>query len=144
MISSFIASVAAAAGLAALVGLERGLRGKPIDAVTGALVAIGSAAFIALGESVTSATSDPTRTLGQIASGVGFLGAGTIVAQKNRVTGVTTAATVWVLAAIGAACGMHHFSEATILTMTALAALIASDAIAGRMKTGENRKKDLR
>jgi putative Mg2+ transporter-C (MgtC) family protein len=75
--------------------------------------------FIHLGVAASSGHGDPARVLGQLVTGVGFLGAGVILGREGSVTGVTTAAVIWVLAAVGAAIGLgHHFGAVAIALVT--------------------------
>jgi putative Mg2+ transporter-C (MgtC) family protein len=99
-----------------IVGLERQLRGKPAGVRTSILVCLGTSVFIHLGSSISDAGSDPARVLGQLVTGVGFLGAGVMFSREGVVTGVTTAAVIWVLAGIGAAIGLGHFVGAIALS----------------------------
>ncbi|MEJ6592015.1 MAG: MgtC/SapB family protein [SAR86 cluster bacterium] len=84
-----------------IVGLERQLRGKPVGIRTSALIVLGTYLFIALSMHLTSAVTDPSRIIGQVVTGVGFLGAGVMLAKDGIVVGVTSAATIWALAAVG-------------------------------------------
>ncbi len=85
----------------AIVGLERQLRGKPVGIRTSALIVLGTYIFIAISIEVTNKAGDPSRIIGQIVTGIGFLGAGVMLARDGMVVGVTSAATIWALAAIG-------------------------------------------
>lgn len=105
-----------AALLGGLMGWERGRADKPVGIRTMLLISAGAAAFALLGEQIIDASSrtdiiriDPTRVLSYIISGVGFLGAGAILHSKRTVKGITTAASIWVAAAVGAACGVGQF-----------------------------------
>lgn len=94
------------AGLVGLVvGVERDLEGKPAGARTYAGVAIGAAAFTVIGVVAFGTNDSSARLAAQIITGIGFLGAGTILHQRSRVIGLTTAAGMWVMAAIGMAIG---------------------------------------
>ena len=94
-----------AGGLAALIGLEREMEGKPAGLRTYGLVGMGSAAFTVTGVLVFGA-GDPASRVGQgILTGIGFIGAGTILQMKHHIVGLTTAAGLWVAAAIGMAIG---------------------------------------
>ena len=123
-------------GLAAVfggaLGLERELREREAGLRTHLLVSVGSALFTIVsaygfreflnsGESVVRA--DPTRIAAQIVTGIGFLGAGAIIRQGLSVRGLTTAATLWVVAAIGMAVGAGYYSAAATTTIVALIAL---------------------
>jgi putative Mg2+ transporter-C (MgtC) family protein len=85
----------------AWVGTERQRKEKPAGLRTMALVALGSCAFTLAGYSFTSNTGDAGRVAAQIVTGIGFLGAGVVLRGAGGVQGVTTAATIWVVAAIG-------------------------------------------
>ena len=121
-----------AAVLGGMIGVERELREREAGLRTHLLVALGSAlftivgaygfhAFLDSGESVVRA--DPTRVAAQIVTGIGFLGAGAIIRQGFSVRGLTTAATLWVVAAVGLAAGAGYYSAAVITTAVVLIAL---------------------
>jgi putative Mg2+ transporter-C (MgtC) family protein len=124
--------VALAAALGAVLGLERELREREAGLRTHLLVSVGSALFTIVSaygfrEFLTSGANvvraDPTRIAAQIVTGIGFLGAGAIIRQGVAVRGLTTAATLWVVAAIGMASGAGYYSAAVITTGVALLAL---------------------
>ena len=100
-----------------LVGIERQWHKKPIDIRTSILVCLGTMAFIYLGEEVVGGEKDATRVLGQVVTGIGFLGAGVIMTRQGAVQGVTSASVVWVLASIGAAIGFGRYSMAVTLSV---------------------------
>ena len=83
-----------------IVGLERQLRGKPLDVRTAVLICLGTHIFIRLGTQYGGGGDDAMRVLGQVVTGIGFLGAGVILTRGQYVMGLTTAAVIWVLAAI--------------------------------------------
>jgi hypothetical protein len=87
----------------AMIGVERELRGKPTGMRTCILIVLGTAIFVKLGAVMGNERGDATRVLGQVVTGIGFLGAGVIMSRGDVIIGVTTASVVWVLAAIGAA-----------------------------------------
>jgi len=111
-----------AAGLGAAIGLEREYRQKPAGLRTNILIAIGSALFSIL--SVRVAGGTPDRIAAQIVTGVGFLGAGAIMRGRSNVHGMTTAATIWVNAAIGMAAGLGEAALATSATLLTLFVLV--------------------
>jgi putative Mg2+ transporter-C (MgtC) family protein len=124
--------VAVAAALGGAVGLERELREREAGFRTHMLVSVGSALFTLVsaygfheflvgGGNVIRA--DPTRIAAQIVTGIGFLGAGAIIRQGFSVRGLTTAATLWVVAAIGMASGAGYYSAAVITTALVLISL---------------------
>jgi putative Mg2+ transporter-C (MgtC) family protein len=107
------------------VGIERELKGKAAGLRTNILICVGAALFTQLSRSVVGdgQTGDPSRIAAQIVTGVGFIGAGTILQAKGHVTGLTSAATIWVVAAIGAALGAGAYFEATGVTVIILLVL---------------------
>ncbi|MFQ3231482.1 MgtC/SapB family protein [Reinekea sp.] len=84
-----------------IIGLERQLRGKPVGIRTSSLIVLGTYIFIASSMAVATSVSDPSRIIGQVVTGVGFLGAGVMMAKGGMVVGVTSAAAIWSLAALG-------------------------------------------
>lgn len=110
------------AGLGALIGLERELSGKDPSLRTFALICVGSCLFSIVSEMVTIGVSgaDPGRIAAQIVPGIGFLGAGTIFRSQRGISGLTTAALMWVTAAIGMVVGFGHVNLAISATAVAL------------------------
>jgi putative Mg2+ transporter-C (MgtC) family protein len=94
-----------AAAIGGLLGAERELRRKSAGFRTNILIALGSAVFTIASLTLAADPSDRTRIAAQIVTGIGFLGAGAILHQREGVHGLTTAATVWVNAALGVAAG---------------------------------------
>jgi putative Mg2+ transporter-C (MgtC) family protein len=134
--------VALAAALGAILGLERELREREAGLRTHLLVSVGSALFTIVSaygfreflvSNASVVRADPTRIAAQIVTGIGFLGAGAIIRQGLSVRGLTTAATLWVVAAIGMAAGAGYYSAAVITTVVALAALWPLRALAFRV-----------
>jgi putative Mg2+ transporter-C (MgtC) family protein len=128
--------VAAASGLA--VGLERETDGHEAGARTHLLLALGSALFGVLSVGAfadltgsKNITVDASRIASYVPAGVGFLGAGTILKKSDRVHGLTTAASVWVVAATGLAAGLGMWSATVVGTLIAVAALVADRPIHG-------------
>ncbi len=109
-----------------MVGIERQLRGKAIGMRTSILICLATQVFVRLSMqlSAEAATTDPTRVIGQIVTGVGFLGAGVILARGDSITGVTSAAVVWMLAAIGSTIGAGFPQEAVLLSVLVVSILI--------------------
>ena len=126
---SFWLRVGTAVLCGAAIGLERQLRGKAAGVRTCILVCLGTEVFVALGASFPISHTDPSRVLGQLITGIGFLGAGVILARDGRVLGVTSAAVIWMLAALGAAAGLGYIGAALVLTMITLVILIGVEAI---------------
>lgn len=107
-----------------LIGLERQLRGKPVGVRTSILVCLGTVIFIHLSIMAVGETGDPSRVLGQVVTGIGFLGAGVMISRNGTLYGVTTAAVIWMLAALGCLIGFGQFLTAIIVTLIILALLV--------------------
>jgi putative Mg2+ transporter-C (MgtC) family protein len=125
----FWKTVGVAVCCGAIVGFERQLRGKPAGIRTSVLVCLGTTLFVKLGALSSGDGGDPARVLGQIMTGVGFLGAGVMFTQGGAVLGVTTASVIWVLAAIGAIVGFGYFRGAVSLSLLIVALLAGIDML---------------
>jgi putative Mg2+ transporter-C (MgtC) family protein len=108
-------SVALVAGF--LIGFERQWHHKSAGLRTNTLVAVGAALFVLLSVNITASNGDVTRIIGQVVTGIGFLGAGIIFKEGINVHGLTTAATVWCSAAIGCLAAAGFFYETLIGTI---------------------------
>jgi putative Mg2+ transporter-C (MgtC) family protein len=118
-------------GCGAAIGLERELSDKPAGLRTNMLICVGSTliTMMSLHVALTYATrqiniADPGRITAQIVSGIGFLGAGSIIQARGAVHGLTTAATIWVMAGIGIAIGSGAYGPAVATTVLLLAILV--------------------
>ncbi len=132
MILEYILRICFAALLGGIIGLDREYRAKDAGFRTHFLVALGSALFMILSlygfESVRDLghmSVDPSRIASQVVTGIGFLGAGTIIFQKHILKGLTTAAGIWVTAAIGLACGAGMYIISIVCTLLVLICLEA-------------------
>src|SRR6185436_5718580 len=125
----FWARVGTAILCGAAIGIERQLRGKASGVRTCILVCLGTELFVALGAALQTGNIDPTRVLGQVITGIGFLGAGVILARDGKLLGVTSAAVIWMLAGLGAAIGLGFIPAAIVLTMVTLLVLIGVEAL---------------
>ncbi|HET7041981.1 MAG TPA: MgtC/SapB family protein [Gemmatimonadales bacterium] len=112
-----------------VIGLERQIRGKAAGMRTTVLITLGTSFFVAESAAVMPAGVDPSRVLGQVVTGIGFLGAGVILARGDRIIGVTTAAVIWLLAAIGSLIGFGYLRAAMVGTLLALLVLIGMEGI---------------
>ncbi len=117
--------------LGALIGLERDIHGRSAGLRTHLLVSVGSALFMIMSEQIAIiaknngiVNSDPARIAAQIVTGIGFLGAGTIIKEGLTIRGLTTAACLWVVAAIGMSSGAGNYFLAISTTLISLFALI--------------------
>ncbi len=111
--------------LGGAIGLERELQQKAAGLRTNILICVGAALFTELSLAMTAEFGDPSRIAAQIVTGVGFLGAGAIIQGRGIVTGLTTAATMWLVAAIGMAVGFGALLEATGTTLLVVVVLVA-------------------
>lgn len=114
---SVVIRIIAALLMGGIVGLERGMKNRPAGLRTYMLVCVGSALIMLTNQYIfqTTNTGDPTRMSAQVVSGIGFLGAGTIVVtQHNQIKGLTTAAGLWTSAAVGLAIGIGFYEAALV------------------------------
>ncbi len=120
-----------ALALGAIVGLERERQERAAGLRTVTMVSLGSCLFTIIG-AYGFPNTDPSRVAAQIVTGIGFLGAGTIFLRKDLVRGLTTAATIWAVAAIGMAAGTARYFEAGFTTLLILAVLMVLKPIERR------------
>src|SRR5207249_4249248 len=126
-----------AAILGGMVGIEREIRDKPAGLRTNILICVGSTLFMSISTKVAQLLGgDPTRIAAQIISGIGFLGAGAVLQSHGFVLGLTTAATIWVVAGVGMALGSGMYLVAVFATAMSLVTLyflsFVEDRIQGR------------
>ncbi len=134
--SQLLTRLLLAAALGALIGFEREWSQKSAGLRTNTLIAIGSALFTMLSiELSPGGSSDPTRIASQIVTGVGFLGGGAILRTAGSIKGLTTAAMIWVNAAVGMAAGGGHYRAAilgTVVTLVMMRALLPIERLMDR------------
>ena len=143
MTYEFIIRIFVAAVLGGLIGLEREYRAKEAGFRTHFLVALGSSLFMILSQygfdtplTILQKTSfDPSRIASQVVTGIGFIGAGIIIFQKNVIRGLTTAAGLWVTSAIGLTCGAGLYILASATTILVLLCLEVLNVILQRFGT---------
>ena len=121
--SELVRRLLLAAVIGGLLGAERELRRRSAGFRTNILIAVGSAVFTIVSMTI-SQKSDPARIAAQIVTGIGFLGAGAILRTRDRVHGLTTAATVWVNAALGIAAGAGQYRLAITAAGMTLVVLV--------------------
>lgn len=139
----YVVRLLVAAALGGIIGLERNYRAKEAGFRTHFLVALGSALFMLVSQfgfgpvldQVTNMRWDASRVASQVVTGIGFIGAGTIIFQKQVVRGLTTAAGLWVTSAIGLACGSGMYVVASVATLLVLACLEALNFFLSRFGT---------
>ena len=115
--------------LGGAIGLERELSAKPAGLRTNILICVGATLYTHLSVFLAGGSGDPGRIAAQIVTGVGFLGAGTILHTRGAVTGLTSAATIWLVAAIGVGVGAGAIYESTGATLLVLLVLRALRAV---------------
>jgi putative Mg2+ transporter-C (MgtC) family protein len=112
--------------LGALVGFEREQKRRPAGLRTNMLVCLGSCLFTIV--SIYSFSIDPARIAAGIVTGIGFLGAGSIISSGKNIQGITTAATLWVVAGVGLAVGVGEYILATVTAVLVFFILLLKDA----------------
>jgi putative Mg2+ transporter-C (MgtC) family protein len=132
VLSSTLARLVIAAILGGIIGLERQLRHKPAGLRTNMFICFGAAMFTLLSKELAGGPGDSARIAAQIIPGIGFIGAGSILHSRGSVTGLTTAATLFVVASVGMAVGGGLYITAVFATFLILIAL----AVLGRMERG--------
>jgi putative Mg2+ transporter-C (MgtC) family protein len=130
--------------LGALIGLEREVHGRPAGFRTHLLVSLGSCLFTIISidvyriygnfSGVGMVGVDPGRIAAQVVSGIGFLGAGAIIREKASIRGLTTAACLWVAAAIGLSCGVGMYAPAIVVTLLAFVSLLLLKKVENRIR----------
>jgi putative Mg2+ transporter-C (MgtC) family protein len=121
--------------LGGAIGIERELSGKPAGLRTNVLICVGATLFTVLSRQLASDHGDPGRVAAQILTGIGFIGAGTILHLRGAVTGLTSAATIWVVAAIGMALGARAYVEAMGATVLVAVVLVGLKKAEGYLAT---------
>jgi putative Mg2+ transporter-C (MgtC) family protein len=115
------------------IGLERQLKHKPAGLRTNILICLGAAVFTIISERMAGDKDAITRIAAQIVTGVGFLGAGAVIQDRGGIHGLTTAATIWMVASIGMACGAKFYLLAVISTLIAIVVLVGLRKIEERL-----------
>ena len=133
--------IGAAVVAGAVVGIEREFRDKPAGLRTLVLISAGACIFSMISMLVGGTTVDQGRIAAQVVTGVGFLGAGSILRSTKSIYGLTTAATIWIVAALGMACGFGHFLMALVGTVATLFVLLLFHSIGGRIEVSRSIRK---
>lgn len=137
--NEFIFRILICFGLSFVIGIERQFRNRPVGLRTSILVSIGSFLFVSFSFNVGSA--DLSRIASQVVTGIGFLGAGVILKDGAKVRGLTTAATLWCVAAIGVLCAGGSLKEASFGTLIILFSNTLLRYINGIVQNYANSKK---
>jgi len=132
----------AATVLTGIIGIEREIRQKPAGVRTNALIGLGSAAMTLTGmmTALSMQGGTPDRIASIVVQGIGFIGAGVIIQSSGAVHGLTTAATMWVVAGIGIACGFGYYQIALVTTFIVLVLLAIFGPLDAQLmgREGEN------
>jgi putative Mg2+ transporter-C (MgtC) family protein len=124
VVPAFLLRCGIAALCGGLIGVERELRNKPAGFRTNILICVGASIYMSIGLLIPADEVDPTRIAAQVVTGIGFLGAGCIIQSGNDVRGLTSAATIWVVASIGIVSGAGYPVLATIAANIVLITLV--------------------
>lgn len=111
-----------------IIGIQREIKHKDAGLKTTIFISLGAAVFAYLGDNL-SGTYDKSRVLAQIVSGIGFIGGGVIIFDKDKIRGLTSAAIMWMTAGIGAMCGLSLFYEAVMCSITIICVEVLFDRI---------------
>jgi putative Mg2+ transporter-C (MgtC) family protein len=122
--TSDIIPILLAVGCGAVIGVERQLMHKPAGLRTNVLICLGAAVFTIISGRMAGGQEPITRIAAQIVTGVGFLGAGAVIQDRGGIHGLTTAATIWLVASIGMACGARFYYLAITTTVLAILVLV--------------------
>jgi putative Mg2+ transporter-C (MgtC) family protein len=137
----------AALVLGAAIGLEREIHRKPAGLRTNMLICMGAAMFTLISKHIGINTDAETRIIQGVVTGVGFLGAGVLIHQQGNVHGLTTAATIWLVTAVGIACGARLYGLSITASILAIIVLMGLTPIERKMRktgngNGENTDKN--
>lgn len=144
--SDFFIRILIAMVLGMTIGIERFIHHKTAGMRTYALVSMGSALFVVISQIVAMnslVTFDPTRMAAQIITGIGFLGAGLIIMQDNKLSGLTTASGLWVAAGIGMAVGFGFYSIAIMTTLLTIFVFAILSVVERRMWNMREKKNEI-
>ncbi len=142
--TEYMISILLAAVLGGVIGLERAFSGKAAGVRTNILICLGAAAFTLVSRQMLGEEGSIARIAAQVVTGVGFLGAGAIIQDRGGVHGLTTAATIWLVAAIGMACGAGLYLLGASVTGVGFIVLVALRNVGNRLEqvASEHRHKD--
>jgi putative Mg2+ transporter-C (MgtC) family protein len=139
--TSDISAILLAICCGAAIGFERQLRHKPAGLRTNILICLGAAVFTIISERMAGDKDSITRIAAQIVTGVGFLGAGAVIQDRGGIHGLTTAATIWLVASIGMACGAKLYQLAGVSTLIAIIVLVGLRQLENRFGHSDEKHK---
>ncbi|MFA5261203.1 MAG: MgtC/SapB family protein [Candidatus Omnitrophota bacterium] len=120
----YLVPILVALALGAIIGMEREIHQKPAGLRTNMLICMGAAVFTLIGKHISISPDAESRVIQGVVTGVGFLGAGVLIHQQGNVHGLTTAATIWLVTAIGIACGARLYGIAIAAVIPAVIILM--------------------
>lgn len=127
----------------AAVGIERQIKRKAAGLRTNVLICLGAAVFTIISRQMAGEQDSITRIAAQIVTGVGFLGAGAIIQDRGGIHGLTTAATIWLVASIGMACGAEKYYLAITTTILAILVLLGLARVDKRLEAGSRDNREI-
>jgi putative Mg2+ transporter-C (MgtC) family protein len=136
--SEYLARLVIALLIGGAIGLEREFKGKPAGMRTNMLICVGSCLIMIISIEIARSavrTADPGRIAAQVVTGIGFLGAGTIIRSRFHIVGLTTAATIWSLSAIGLAIGAGYLLLSAVVAFLITVTLIFIGLIEDKLET---------
>ena len=122
-------AIAASVFCGTIIGIERQIRGKPVGIRTSSLIVLGTYLFLSSAALLSGDALDPSRVVGQVITGIGFLGAGVMLSKDGMVVGVTSAACIWVLAAVGVMIAMGNLLAAIKISVLVVFILSGVDLL---------------
>ncbi len=125
----------------AAIGLEREFKHKPAGLRTNVLICLGAALFTIISSKMAADKDSITRIAAQIVTGVGFLGAGAVIQDRGGIHGLTTAATIWLVASIGMACGAGFYLLAIVTTILAILVLLGLAQVEKPLRSDRDERK---
>jgi putative Mg2+ transporter-C (MgtC) family protein len=137
---SDIIAILLAVGCGAVIGLERQLKHKAAGLRTNVLICLGAAVFTLISKKMAGGQDSITRIAAQIVTGVGFLGAGAVIQDRGGIHGLTTAATIWLVASVGMACGAKLYALAVISTLIAIIVLVGLRQLENRFGRSDEKR----
>ncbi|MEN6306795.1 MAG: MgtC/SapB family protein [Anaerohalosphaeraceae bacterium] len=125
-----------------IIGIEREIHQKPAGLRTNMLICMGAAAFTLIAKHISINPDAETRVIQGVVTGVGFLGAGVLIHQQGNVQGLTTAATIWLVTAVGIACGARLYGLSAATVILAIIVLMGLHPVEQKMRKNNPLKSD--
>ncbi|HML74282.1 MAG TPA: MgtC/SapB family protein [Anaerohalosphaeraceae bacterium] len=139
---SYLPPLLAALVYGGIIGIEREIHQKPAGLRTNMLICMGAAAFTLIAKNISINPDAETRVIQGVVTGVGFLGAGVLIHQQGNVQGLTTAATIWLVTAVGIACGARLYGLSAATVILAIIVLMGLYPLEQKMRKNHTLKND--